>query len=186
MKYTPKSSDQELIQGCILKNRLAQKYLYQKYFGKLLGVSMRYTKDREQGIEVLNLAFFKILESIASYKETGAFQGWMARIVFNTAIDQIRKNARYKKHMDFESKKETAINSEAINNLEVEDLYKVIQKLPPASRAVFSMYAIDGFKHHEIAAELDISVGTSKWHLSSARKKLKELLKSYIHTEISL
>ena len=182
MKYTPRSSDMDLIQGCILKNRLAQKYLYQKYFGRLLGVSMRYTNNKEEGIETLNLAFFKIFESIGSYKETGAFYAWMARIVFNTAIDQIRKNARYKKHMDFESKKEPAIHSQAIDNLQAEDLYKVVQKLPLASRTVFSMYVIDGFKHHEIAKELGISIGTSKWHLSTARKKLQKLLKTYIQT----
>lgn len=176
MKYTLQSSDEDLILGCREKNRLAQKYLYQRYFGKLLGVCMRYTSNREEAIGILNMAFFKIFDSLDRYKATGSFQGWMAKIALNTSIDHIRSNTTYKKVMDYNSEKEGSMNNDAIDQLQAEDLYKVIQQLPPASRNVFCLYAIEGYKHQEIAKQLEISEGTSKWHLSNARKELKKLL----------
>lgn len=186
MKYTPQSADADLIMGCKQKNRLAQKYLYQRYFGKMLGICMRYANNREEAAEILNIAFLKVFESLDQYKATGAFGGWVARIVFNTSIDFVRKNTTYKKVMDYNSEKDAAINEEAIENLAVEDLYKTIQKLPPASRSVFCLYVIDGYKHQEIADQLQISVGTSKWHLSNARKELQILLKNYQRSSLEI
>ena len=179
MKYTPQSNEQDLIQGCRDKDRLAQKYLYQRYFGKMLGICMRYTKNREEAVEVLNIAFFKVLNNLDKYAPSGPFGGWVARIVFNTSIDFVRKQNSYKKVMDFNVEKENSIENEALDNLATEELFKAIQKLSPANRTVFSLYVIEGFKHHEIAKELNISEGTSKWHLANARKTLREILKNY-------
>jgi len=186
MKYTPQSTDADLILGCKQKDRLAQKYLYQRYFGKMLGICMRYANGKEEAIEILNMAFMKVFESLDQYKATGAFGGWIARIVFNTSIDFVRKNTTYKKVMDYNTERDASINEEAVDNLAVEDLYKTIQKLPPARRTVFCMYVIDGYKHKEIAEQLNISVGTSKWHLSSARKELQELLKNYQRSSLEI
>ncbi len=176
MKYTSKSSEQDLILGCRKEHPLAQKYLYQKYFGKMLGISMRYTSNRDEAVEVLNTAFFKVFTCIHQFKEPGSFGGWVARIVFNCSIDHVRKQVSYKKAIDLNSEKETSINNDAIDNLATEDLYKAIQLLPPSSRTVFCLYVIDGYKHHEIGEKLGISEGTSKWHLSTARKQLQKIL----------
>ncbi len=186
MKFKPESNDETLIKGCLEENRLAQKYLYQRYFGQMLGICMRYSKGREEATEILNMAFLKVFKSIHLYQPTGSFAGWIARIVFNTAIDHVRKHARYKKVMDFESKKELHTQNDAIDHLATEELFEMIQQLPITSRTVFSMYVIDGFKHREIAKELNISEGTSKWHLSVARKKLQEFINHYNRVDIRI
>ena len=184
MKFTPHSSDEELILGCREQNRLAQKYLYQRYYGKLLGVCMRYTSSREEATSILNMAFFKIFQSISNYNSSGSFKGWMSRIALNTAIDHLRSNTTYRKVMDYNSEKEVAIGNDAIDNLAAEELYAVIQRLPRSTRSVFCLYVIEGYKHHEIAKQLGITVGTSKWHLSSARKQLQTLLKNLEHSRL--
>jgi len=186
MKYTPKSSDQDLILGCRKEHPLAQKYLYQRYFGKMLGISMRYTSNREEAVEVLNTAFFKVFTSLDKFKEPGSFPGWVARIVFNCSIDHVRKQVTYKKVIDLNSERETSINNTAIDNLATEDLYKAIQMLPPSSRTVFCLYVIDGYKHHEIGTQLGISEGTSKWHLSTARKELQKILVNKFRIRVAI
>jgi len=186
MKYSPKSSDQDLILGCRKEHPLAQKYLYQRYFGKMLGISMRYTSNREEAVEVLNTAFFKVFTCLHQFKEPGSFAGWVARIVFNTSIDFVRKQVTYKKVIDLNSEKETSINNDAIDTLATEDLYKAIQMLPPSSRTVFCLYVIEGYKHHEIGTQLGISEGTSKWHLSTARKELRKILVNKFRIRVAI
>jgi len=185
MQYSKHSTDEELIQGCRQKNRLAQKYLYQRFYGKMLGISMRYTKQKSEAVDVLNQAFLKVFEKIDLYEPTGSFSGWIARIVFNTSIDFVRRNTLYKEVMDFNTEKETAMDAEIIDRLFAEDLYQVIQQLPTTSRTVFSLYVIDGYKHREIAELLNISANTSKWHLAEARKKLQKNLRNYQRNQTS-
>ena len=179
MKYSIHSTDEELIRGCRQQNRLAQKYLYQRYYGKMLGIGMRYTSQRSEAEDVLNRAFLKVFNSIHKYKPTGSFSGWIARIVFNTAIDYVRQHTHYREVMDFNVQRDQSIGAEAIDRLFAEDLYRAIQQLPATSRAVFSLYVIDGYKHREIGEILEIKLNTSKWHLAEARKMLKEGLKNY-------
>ena len=179
MKYSVQSPDDDLIKGCLKKHRLAQKYLYQKYYGRLLGIGMRYTGHKEEAIDVLNRAFLKIFKNLKHYKPSGSFSGWMAKIVWNTAIDYVRSQAKYRKVMRYEITYDKAISMKVMDELIAEDLYKKIQQLPLASRSVFSLYVIDGYKHREIADLLNISIGTSKWHLADAKRKLRVLLKDY-------
>lgn len=179
MAYSVHSSDTELVKGCQKHNRLAQKYLYQKYFGKVLGIAMRYAGNREEAIDVLNQSFLKVFQNIKTYESQGKLQAWIASIVFRTSIDYVRQQAKYKQVMNFNLEVEMTTSNEAIDNLEVADLYKLIQKLAPATRSVFSLYVVEGYKHREIAELLNISVGTSKWHLATARKQLQELLRSH-------
>ena len=176
MNYTQKSTDKVLVDGCKKGNRLAQKYLYQRYYGKMLGISMRYTGHRSEAEDVLNRAFLKVFQSIDKYIPKGQLGGWIARIVFNTSIDYVRSRVKYNEVMDFNIEKDTAIEAEAIEQLYAGDLYNVIQELPENTRAVFSLYVVDGYKHREIAEMLKISTNTSKWHLANGKKMLKERL----------
>jgi RNA polymerase sigma-70 factor (ECF subfamily) len=107
---------------------------------------------------------------------TGSFSGWIANIVWRTALDYIRSQAKYKNEVDIDSVYDIGIESTAIDDLVAEDLFKIIQELPPATRTVFSLYVVDGYKHHEIATLLEISEGTSKWHLSDGKRRLRERL----------
>ncbi len=178
MKYSQHSTETELIEGCRRKDRLAQEYLYRKYYGKMMSVAMRYADSQEEAIEILNAAFLKVFHGIEKYsrREKSSFSGWVATIVTNAAIDHIRRHTNYRNRMEFNIEKEPAISNLALENLGMEDLFRIIQKLPKASRTVFSMYAIDGYKHREIADILNISEGTSKWHFSSAKKELQRLI----------
>lgn len=176
MKFTNHSTDQELLQGCKEGNRIAQKCLYERYFGKMMGIAMRYTKHQEEAIEILNTAFLKIFTSLDKYEDNNNLAGWIAKIIFNTAIDHVRRHTKYRQVMNFEVEHDAPVQNDSIDNLNTEDLFRLIQKLPAASRAVFNLYVIDGYKHKEIAEMLDITVGTSKWHLANARKELQELI----------
>ncbi|MCY7330934.1 MAG: sigma-70 family RNA polymerase sigma factor [Saprospiraceae bacterium] len=175
-RYTERSTDDELRQGCLDHHHLAQKYLYQRYFGRLLRIPMRYTGDRADAVEVLNHAFLKIFDAMASYQAIGSFAGWMARIVFHCSIDFVRRRTAYQKNMVLGEVLETPIDNEIVRDLESEALYALVQCLPAAARSVFSLYVVDGYKHAEIAKMLGIEEGTSKWHLSDARRRLKILL----------
>ena len=179
MVYTQKSTDKVLVDGCKKGDRLAQKYLYQRYYGKMLGISMRYTGHRSEAEDVLNRAFLKVFQSIDKYIPKGQLGGWIARIVFNTSIDYVRSRVKYQEVMDFNIEKDKTIEAEAIEQLYAGDLYKIIQQLPENTRAVFSLYVVDGYKHREIAEMLKISTNTSKWHLANGKKILKERLKNY-------
>ena len=176
MVYTKHSTEKELIEGCRRQDKSAQRYLYARFYGRMLVICLRYTSDKEQAQDVLNRAFLKVFNKVKDYKPTGSFSGWVARIVFNTSIDYVRSKARYKKVMDFEVEKGNEIPPEAIDNLVAEDLYKAVQKLPTEMRTVFSLYVLDGYKHREIAEILDININTSKWHLASAKKQMRVLL----------
>ncbi len=175
-KYDHKSSDEDLRAGCLSKVRSAQEALYKKYFGQLLGIPMRYTGDRNDAVDILNQAFLKIFDCLHQYQNSGSFPGWMARVVFNTTIDHVRRKTAYQKKVSFGVEAEKPIDNEAVSNLNSEYLFALIQKLPASSRAVFCLYVIDGHKHAEIAEILNIDEGTSKWHLSEARRRLKSML----------
>lgn len=180
MKYSPKSTDDELVQGCIAQNRLAQRYLYERYFGLAMSVVMRYTGGHSEALEICNTVFLKIFGSFEKYQSQGHLDGWVARIALNTAIDYVRSMTHYKKIIELTPEYEVNISNDTDNdglsNLQTEDILRLVQKLPPNSRAVFSLYVIEGYQHPEISEMLKISVGTSKWHLSFARQELKKLL----------
>lgn len=179
MTYHEQSTDEALRQGCIEQHRLAQQYLYRRYFGRLLAISMRYAGDRGEATDILNQAFLKIFNSMGQYRDTGSFFGWMAKIVFHTAIDHLRSHTAYRRAMDFSTKADQAVDNEIAGRLEAEDLFRLVQQLAPATRSVFSLYVLDGYKHREIAELLGIDEGTSKWHLSTARRELQKMLHQY-------
>ncbi len=158
-------------------DRLAQSQIYRTYHAKWLGLSLRYCNNRDDALAVLNQAFLKIFKNLHVYKVNSSFDGWGYRIVQNEAIDYARKELRrFKKVNLTEIEQEVYVDSNALVKLESKDLLKLLQNLPSATRTVFNLFAIDGFKHKEIAAKLAISEGTSKWHVSSARKQLKPLI----------
>ncbi len=152
--------------------------VYKAYYGKMVGIPMRYTKSKAEAQEILNEAFHKIFRSIENYGEEGKLSGWIAKIVFNTTIDFVRKKIKYNERFQLGEAPVVTIQNDALDNLSIQDIYTKVQMLPPASRNVFSLFVIDGYTHVEIAEMLSISVGTSKWHLSNARVKLQYLLKN--------
>lgn len=155
-----------------------QSRVYKQYYGKMIGIPLRYTTTKDEAREILNESFVKVFRSIENYKEQGSFSGWIAKIVFNTTMDHVRRVTRYNDRVVLGEIPIVSIRNDAIDNMALEDIYNKIQRLPSASQKVFSLYVIDGYNHREIAEMLSISEGTSKWHLSNARVKLQELLKN--------
>jgi RNA polymerase sigma-70 factor (ECF subfamily) len=148
----------------------AYKYLY----GKMIGIPLRYTQSKSDAQDILNAAFFKVFDSIGRYIEQGDFTGWVAKIVFNTTIDHVRKSIKYKDNVSLDKAPVVQVHNKALEQMGLEEINACIQKLPKSSQVVFSLYVVDGFSHKEISNILSISEGTSKWHLNNARTKLQD------------
>lgn len=144
-----------------------------------MGVCVRYTRSHEEAMDLLNQGFLKILTGLDKYKEEVPFEAWIRRIMINTLIDDYRKHKKYHETHELTDFDQVGFEQMwvAINDgekqLEADAIIALIQELPPMTRQVFNMYAIDGFSHKEIAKTLNISEGTSKWHVSAARKDLQ-------------
>lgn len=164
-----------IIKGCKLGNRNAQRSLYELYYGYGMSLALRYTASKEEVEEILNDSFIKVFKKIAQYDAKKAFKNWFRQIVVNTAIDYYRKKKKHTVELN-----ETYITGHnynvALDKFGFEDILKLIQKLAPSYRMVFNLAVIEGYKHHEIAEQLNISVGTSKSNLSRARKLLQEMI----------
>lgn len=164
----------DLLKRCINNDRAAQEQLYKKYYGKMMATCMRYLGNRDDAMEVLNLGFLKVFQNLQKFDGKGSFDGWVYRIIRNNIIDHLRSKIRYRE-MEGGSldDMETMVAESATENLYAKDLLQMLNILPETSRLVFNMFALEGFKHEEIANVLSISVGTSKWHVSEARRILK-------------
>jgi len=167
----------EIVKGCVAGKSDAQEALYRKYSGKLFGICLRYTKDYSAAEDVLHEGFIKILTNISSYKGTGAFEGWMRRVMVNTALERFRKQFQMYPITEVNESDIGLKHEDILANINAKDLLELIKELPPAYKMVFNMYAIDGYSHKEIAEKLNISIGTSKSNLSRARKILQEKVK---------
>ncbi len=168
----------EIVEGSKANNKLLQKLLYQQFASKMFAICMRYAKDRMEAEDVLQIGFIKIFKEINSYRAEGNFEGWMRKIMVNTAIESYRKNLRFLNVVPIEYAFEEPENSINFCNLEMQDLIKIIQKLAEGYRIVFNMYIIEGYSHKEIGATLGISESTSKSQLSRARAILQlEIIK---------
>ncbi len=174
----------KLIKDCINRNRKAEYELYKVTFSYLMSICIRYTKNQDQAKEQLNMGFLKILTNLEKYNEEVPFKAWIRKIMVNTLIDEYRKHKKQSEVIDFvEEYYENGSYSEqngAIEKMSADQIHKLIAKLPPMAQQVFNMFVIDGYSHKEIGEILDIEEGTSKWHLNSARQKLKEMLEHLV------
>lgn len=169
---------QEVIEACVKQDKKAQRGIYETYFPLMLAILRRYIKDEEEVLDVLNQGYMKIFKKVDQYHFENSFEGWCKRIIINTALDHLRSNKRYKDVFSFDAiMPSNKVYNDGVNNLSVDELMEVIESISPISKTVFNLFAIDGFSHKEIAEQLNISVGTSKWHLSSARKQIQSRLK---------
>jgi RNA polymerase sigma factor (sigma-70 family) len=165
-----------LIDRCKAGERKAQEQLYRQLYGFSMAITIRYSRDEADAAEILSHAFFKIFRSIKCYDQNkGIFHAWVRRIIINEAIDHIKSRNEFNE-LHIETDDEPTVTNMAVQNIGANEIMAEIQKLPPATHAVFVMYVLDGFNHREIAEQLQISAGTSKWHLSEARRFLQKRL----------
>lgn len=138
-----------------------------------MGVVRRYIDHYEQAEEVLNNGFLRAFQKIEQYNFKGSFEGWLRKIVFHSVSDYVKQNTKYNEKILL-VEKDQHVHKDHADNMYYEQLLKLVQQLPDATRSVFNMYIMEGYSHKEIGKMLGISEGTSKWHLSEGRKILKE------------
>ncbi len=175
-------SDKQLIEGCSAGKRRYQNRLYSRYSRQLMAICLRFAKNRTDAEDILQEGFVKIFSKIDDYKFEGSFEGWLKRIVINTAITHYTKNKKNDVQTDIDDL-EDRIAGDAPSYHETEKghsrekaLMKLIQELPEGYRMVFNLYVFEGYTHAEIAELLDVSENTSKSQLSKARKYLRKRL----------
>lgn len=164
-----------IIIGCCNNERVAQEKLYKQFFPNMMKMCMRYTNNREDAMLIVNDGFLRVFKKIEKFEYKGSIEGWIRRIVYHSISDYFKKDSRRLKFLELD-KNDRKTESSVLHQLYELDIIKLIKEIPKASADVFVLYAIEGFSHAEIADKKGISVGTSKWHLSEARKKLQKLI----------
>ncbi len=167
----------QIVDGCINKKRRARKELFKRYHGRMLSLCLRYCSSKDEAEDVMLSGFLKIFNKIDTYNKKDSFEGWMKRIIVNTAIDNYRKNKKHYKYLEISDfDEESFMGFEFPDNLAVMDILKMVQDLPVGYRVVFNLFAIEGYSHKEIAEMLGVSVNTSKTQLHKARLILQKKL----------
>lgn len=169
-------TDEELVAGCIKNDRTSQELLYRRYFNSMMRMTMRYTNDREQSLEIVNNGFLRVFKKLDTFAFKGSLEGWVRKLVYHSLSDYFSQKQNKPVHFLVFEDRDTPISQEALKNLYAEDILNMVEELPPATKEVFVLYAIEGYTHVEIGDKLNISEGTSKWHLSNARQKLKQMI----------
>ena len=165
---------EEIIYKCREGNSGAQTALYHLFSSKMYGVCLRYSKDVSDAEDTLQEGFVRVFTKIGQFEFKGSFEGWMRRIMVNTALEKFRKHDRLYPVEEMKIYESTEWVEETISSISAGDLMKIIQELPPRYRMVFNLYAIEGYSHLEIGAMMNISEGTSKSNLSRARMILQK------------
>ena len=168
---------ERLIEGCKKHNRQAQEALYKAYYKAMVSICLHYTKNEEDAVEVLNNGFLKVFQNIQRYDPAQAsLYTWIRTLVVHSCLDFIKKKTKAEKQVELNAG-EVSIPADILSKIKARELLALVRSLPPATAAVFNLYAIEGYNHKEIAELLNISTGTSKWHLSEARKQLQQKIK---------
>jgi RNA polymerase sigma-70 factor (ECF subfamily) len=170
--------DQQIIELCAKHDRKAQQVLYDKYSRLLLGICLRYATDKAEAEDILQDSFLKIFFSIKDFTGSGSFIGWLRKVAVNTAITHYHKNLKYRYHVDIDEYVtiEAGVMSFEEDFFTSDELYKVLNELPTGYRMVFNLYAVEGYKHKEIAEMLGIDTNTSKSQYSRAKAVIRDKL----------
>lgn len=170
--------DQQIVEGCLRHDRKAQKLLFDTYSGMMLGWCMRYVSNSAEAEDLMQDALVRAYFNIHEYSGKGSLAAWLRKIAVNVAITRFTSNQKHQQEVELEDYQvaETIYADSAEHEFTSEELFKVLNELPPRFRMVFNLYAIEGYKHKEIAKMLDIDVGTSKSHYSRAKGMIKEKL----------
>lgn len=169
-----------LIKGCRKNDRVSQKMLYKHYYGYSLSITIRYTKNRDDAVEVMNDSFMKVFKNIKKFNTKLSFSAWLRRILINESINNVkRKNTLFKEEQISEGL-EYGDQENITQDIGYQEVVEMIQQLPPQYQTVFNLHVMEGFSHREISNMLNIKVGTSKSNLFKAKEKLKVILQGYL------
>jgi RNA polymerase sigma factor (sigma-70 family) len=170
-------TEELLLQGCLQKDAIAQQELYQRYSPKMLTVCYRYAKSREDAEDMLQEGFIKVFTQINQFEHRGSLEGWILRIVVHTCINHLKKNKKFKEHVDLLHAENIVSNEEYLPGiLQAKQVIECIRQLPIGYRTVLNLYAIEGYSHREIGNMLEIEESTSRSQYTRAKNLLEEIL----------
>ena len=170
-------TDEQLVKECVAGNAIAQKTFYDKFAKKMMGVCLRYCGSYDEAQDVLQDAFIKIFNKLPDFESKGSLEGWVRRIMVNTALDQYRKSKKHQNDLDVDAVGFLLEQKDFIvESMNAEDLLRIIHAIPEGYRIVFNLFAIEGYSHKEIAERLGVTESTSKSQYSRAKKMLRQIL----------
>ena len=166
-----------MLAGCLKNNASAQEALYNRFSPRMLGVCYRFAKNREDSDHYFQDGFIKVFTQMHQYRNEGALEGWIRRIIVHTCINILKKNKKFSESVDIIHAKSVYVNEELIPSImQAKQVVECIRLLPLGYRTVLNLYAIEGFSHKEIAAILDIEESTSRSQYTRAKAMLEEIL----------
>ncbi|MEO9477352.1 MAG: RNA polymerase sigma factor [Cyclobacteriaceae bacterium] len=167
-------TDEELIEGCCKENSAAQQKLYDSYSRSMYPIALRYSKMQQEAEDILQEAFIKVFKNIKTFRKDSSLGYWIKRIVINTALNYQRSKLYLYPMVDVNDLRRHSGSDLTLSSLSYEELLDMVRKLPTGCQVIFNLYAIEGFKHHEIATMLEISEGTSKSQYARAKSLLQK------------
>ncbi|HLG36224.1 MAG TPA: sigma-70 family RNA polymerase sigma factor [Bacteroidia bacterium] len=170
-------ADDEIIRSCISGDARAQKFLFDTYSRRMMGLCMRYASGREEAEDMLQEGWIKVFRNLHQFRFEGSAEGWIKKVMINTCLELLRRNKKMSNHLGVEAAEQIAVSEFNSNDtLSAKDLMNMIHKLPSGYRTVFNLYAIEGYTHKEIGEKLGINENTSKSQYSRARAHLQKML----------
>ena len=170
------TSDRDLVRGCQRRHPPSQEALYRRYWSYAMSVALRYTPTRDDALELCHDAFVKAFGAVDDVDPERPFRPWFRRVLVRAAVDRHRSTRRYHATLVPEAAPpEVAVAPDQVAALEADDILALLGRLSDDQRAVFNLYEVEGYTHDEIAGLLDIAPGTSRSHLTRARRRLREL-----------
>lgn len=174
MPLKPNSlTELQLIEGCMKQEAKCQKLLFERYAPKMIGVCKRYARHKMEAEDMVQDGFIKVFKYLKSYKGNGSFEGWIRKIMINTALKHCAKSSFKKETIGVTNYPESPYDPVVFSKLGIDELYQLIAELPTGYRTIFNLYVIDGYSHQEIAAMLNIGESTSRSQLVKARRILQ-------------
>ena len=170
-------TEEQLVKECISRNAIAHKKFYDLFAKKMMGVCLRYAANPDEAQDVLQDGFIKVFSKLPKFVNKGSLEGWVRKIIVNTALDQYRKNKKYQSDVEIDAVSFRLEQRDfIIETINANDLLQLIQTIPKGYRVVFNLFAIEGYSHKEIAEQLGVTESTSKSQYSRAKKMLRKLL----------
>jgi RNA polymerase sigma-70 factor (ECF subfamily) len=169
-------TEKEIIQGCIKKNHVCQRLLFEKFAGKMLSLCQRYSKDQQEAKDITQEGFIRVYDYVHQFKFEGSFEGWLRRIFVNVALRHADKKRISFTDVDVVDTDLNGIDPTVVSKLSQDEIHKFISRLPEGYRLVFNLNIIEGYSHEEIGSMLGIQASTSRTQLTKARRMLQSLI----------
>lgn len=170
-------TEELMLAGCLKNNAAAQEALYNRFSPRMLGVCYRFAKNREDAEDMLQEGFIKVFTQMHQYRNEGALEGWIRRIIVHTCINNLKKNKKFSDSVDIIHANSIHVKEEMIPSImQAKQVVECIRILPIGYRTVLNLYAIEGFSHKEIGSMLDIEESTSRSQYTRAKAMLEEIL----------